>query len=146
MGRQGSNFKPVKHEPETGDTQNVLQETTFPPTCTPSAVPDQLCDPHTYHAYPSTPAHPASHPVSPVQSVTRPISTSASPNIPTPGPFHTVPASPAPATRPQRTRRPNTLFNPETWDLSGLEGDSPLTRRQVSDLFLLIARKLDKGL
>ena len=133
------------HEPETGETQETLQGTTFPPTCTPSVVPDQLCDPGTYHTFPSTPAHTASHPTSPVQSVTRPTSTSASPNIPTPV-VDTVPASPAPVTRPQRTRRPNTLFNPETWDLSGLEGDSPLTRRQVSDLFLLIAQKIDKGL
>ena len=133
------------HEPETGETQETLQGTTFPPTCTPSVVPDQLCDPGTYHTFPSTPAHTASHPTSPVQSVTRPTSTSASPNIPTPV-VDTVPASPAPVTRPQRTRRPNTLFNPETWDLSGLEEDSFLTRRQVSDLFLLIARKLDKGL
>ena len=133
------------HEPETGETQETLQGTTFPPTCTPSVVPDQLCDPGTYHTFPSTPAHTASHPTSPVQSVTRPTSTSASPNIPTPV-VDTVPASPAPVTRPQRTRRPNTLFNPETWDLSGLEEDSFLTRRQVSDLFLLIAQKIDKGL
>ena len=59
----------------------------------------------------------------------------------------TVPASPTPVTRPQRARRPNTLFHPETWDLSGLEKDSLLTRQQVSDLFLQIAQRLgDKGL
>merc|ERR1712218_192161 len=100
----------------------------------------QQPDPHTYsnpvptHTYPSPePVHPASQPASPVHSMTRPTSSSASPTTPSPA-VTATPTSPAPVNRPQRTRRPNTLFNPGTWDLSGLEEDSPtLTRKQVSD-------------
>ena len=142
-------------EPEKETTRDVEQGTEFPTDYTPSAMPAmQQPDLHTHHSpvptltYPSpAPVHPAPQPASPVHSVTKPTSTSASPTT-TPFPaVTTVPATPAPVTRPQRTRRPNTLFNPGTWDLSGMEEDSPtLTRKQVSNLFLHIAQELDKGL
>ena len=128
-------------EPGAEATQDGVQGTTLPPAYTPNAMPA----PVPTHTYPSPGlAHPASQPASPEHSVARPTSTSVSPTAPTPAVI-TVPASSL--SRPQRTRRPKTLFNPGTWDLSGLEEDSPtLTRKQVSDLFLYMAQKLDKGL
>ena len=140
-------------EQETETTQDLDQGAQFPTDYTPYAKPAlQRPDPHTHHSpapthtHPSpAPVHPASQLASPVPSMTRPTSTSTSPTTPPPT-VTTAPASPAPVTRSQRTRRPNTLFNPGTWDLSGLEEDSPtLTRKQVSDLFLHIAQMLDKG-
>ena len=141
-------------ETGTGTTRDDAQGTEFPTDYTPSAMPAlQEPDLHTHHSpvpdhtYPSpAPVHPASQPTSPVHSVTRPPSTNASPTTPPPA-VTATPASPAPATRSQRTRRPNTLFNPGTWDLSGLEDDTPtLTRKQVSNLLLHIAQNIDKGL
>ena len=147
-------------EPETGTQSDVVQGTELPTDYTTSSMPaTQQPDLHTLHSpvathsYPSPePVHPAPQPAvqftpaTPVHSVTRPTSTSASPTMPSPA-ITARPSSPAPVTRPQRTRRPNTLFNPGTWDLSGLEEDSPtLTRKEVSDLFLHIAQMLDKGL
>ena len=85
--------------------------------------------------------HPISPPASPARGVPGPSSNHASPDVPNPV-VDAVPNSPIPVTRPQRTKRPNTLFHPETWDLSGLEEDSLLTRQQVSNLFLQIAQKL----
>ena len=147
-------------EPKTGTQRDVVQGTELPTDYTPSAMPaTEQPDLHTFpspvptHTYPSPePVHPAPQPAAeftpatPVHSVTRPTSTSASPTTPSPA-VTATPTSPAPVNRPQRTRRPNTLFNPGTWDLSGLEEDSPtLTRKQVSDIFLHIAQLLDKGL
>ena len=141
-------------EPERETNRDVVQGTDLPTDYTPSAIPaTQEPDLPTYqslvptHTYPSpAPVHSAPQPASPVHSVTRPTTTSVSPTTPSPA-VTARPPSPAPVNRPQRTRRPNTLFNPGTWDLSGLEEDSPtLTRKQVSDLFLHIAQMLDKGL
>ena len=140
-------------EPETGPDRDTVPEIQLPTDYTPSAIPAmQQPDLPTHqspvptHTYPSpAPVHPAPQPASPVHSITRPTSTSVSPTSPSPT-VTARPTSPAPVDRPQRTRRPNTLFNPGTWDLSSLEEDSPtLTRKQVSDLFLHIAQMLDKG-
>ena len=120
-------------------------------TCQSPVAPDRQVPQPLYTPYQALVGlnervHPVSPPASPVRSVPGPTSTSASPEVPTPV-VNAVPGSPAPVTRPQRTRRPNTLFHPETWDLSGLEEDSLLTKKQVSDLFLHIAQRLgDKGL
>ena len=141
-------------EPEEEITRDIMQGTDLPTDYTPGAIPDmQQPDLSTHqspvptHTYPSqAPVHPTPQPASPVHRVTSPASTSVSPTSPSPT-VTARPTSPAPVNRPQRTRRPNTLFNPGTWDLSSLEEDSPtLTRKQVSDLFLHIAQMLDKGL
>ena len=141
-------------EPGKEITRDIVQGTDLPTDYIPSDIPAmQQPDLPTHqspvatHTYPSpAPVHPAPQPASPVHSITRPTSTSVSPTSPSPT-VTARPTSPAPVDRPQRTRRPNTLFNPGTWDLSSLDEDSPtLTRKQVSDLFLHIAQMLDKGL
>ena len=136
--------------PETGDTSSQVSDQlrgqhTYPPATPVRQVSQPLYTPYQALVGMNESVRPISPPASPARSVPGPRSTSASPDVPNPV-VDTVPDSPIPVTRPQRTRRSNTLFHPETWDLSGLEEDSLLTRQQVSDLFLHIAQRLgDKG-
>ena len=128
------------HDPETEATCEEVPETAPYPV---SSMP--TVSPHTYPSPEPSPGYYTPQPASPARSVTRTPTPAPSPTRPTPT-VTTVPATPV-VTRTQRTRRPNTLFNPETWDLGGLEDDSPtLTRRQVAEIFLNIAQNLDKGL
>ena len=114
------------------------------PTVLPHTYPSPEPSPGFYTPQPS-PGNYTPQPASPVRSAAGAPAPAPSPTGPTPT-VTTVPATPV-VTRTQRTRRPNTLFNPETWDLGGLEADSPtLTRRQVAEIFLNIAQHLDKGL
>ena len=137
------------HDSETEATREEVPETaSYPvspmPTVSPHTYPSPEPSPGYYTPQPS-PGYYTPQPASPVRSVAGTPTPAPSPTRPTPM-VTTVPATPA-VTRTQRTKRPNTLFNPETWDLGGLEADSPtLTRRQVAEIFLSIAQNLDKGL
>ena len=142
---------PPPYVPETGDTSSQVSDQlrgqhTYPPATPVRQVSQPLYTPYQALVGMNESVRPISPPASPARSVPGPRSTSASPDVPNPV-VDTVPDSPIPVTRPQRTKRPNTLFHPETWDLSGLEEDSLLTRKQVSDLLMHIAQRLgDKGL
>ena len=136
---------PVYHPPEpVQECPEPVQE------CSEPAPPYQE------HSYLEPPQSPSSsprqlytevadgNPLSPTPAtIPSPVATAGPQPPPTP-PAPGTPPQTSPAPRPQRIRRPNSLFHGDTWDLSSLVEDSPtLTSRQVAEMFRFLATKME---